>query len=187
MKAPWTVGTIVIWAGDFLDLPILGVTGHVVGQLRLVHKIATTVVTQMDLQESIKNKSVRDLLPGWGGRSARGPQAPLVFQFETRSWESCTRTWWLFHRLHGPFACEPKILSEWQSWRHRRRIGRTLPQRANELSLCGPPWQSVKSSNFLSICFRQINVHLFLRLKKVRLQLMHLCLLLRSATTWMWK
>ena len=67
-------------------------TGHVVGQLRLVHKVATTMVAQVDLQESIKNKSVRDLLPGWGGRSARGPQALLVFQFETRSWESCTRT-----------------------------------------------------------------------------------------------
>ena len=134
-----------------------------------------------------KEPSVKDLLPGWGGQSARAPQAPLVFQFETRSWESGTRTWWLFHRLHGPFACEPKILSEWQSWRHRRRIGRTLPQRANELSLCGPPWQSVKSRNFLSISFCQMNVHLFLRLKKVRLQLMHLCLLLRSATTWMWK
>ena len=67
IKVPWTVGTIVIWAGDFLDLPILGVTGHVVGQLRLVHKIATTVVTQMDLQESIKNKSVRDMFTwlGW--------------------------------------------------------------------------------------------------------------------------
>ena len=84
---PWTVRTVIVRSGHFLDLPILGVTGHVVGQLRLVHKIATTVVTQMDLQESIKNKSVRDLLPGWGGRSARGPQAPLAFQFGNHSWE----------------------------------------------------------------------------------------------------
>ena len=34
-----------------------------------------------------KEPSVKDLLPGWGGRSARAPQAPLVFQFENHSWE----------------------------------------------------------------------------------------------------
>ena len=47
--------TVVVRAGHFLDLPILGMAAHVVGQLRLVHKVATTMVAQVDLQESIKN------------------------------------------------------------------------------------------------------------------------------------
>ena len=52
---PWTVRTVIVRSGHFLDLPILWVAAHVVGQLCLVHKIATTMVAQVDLEESIKN------------------------------------------------------------------------------------------------------------------------------------
>lgn len=51
---PRAVGTVIIWSGRFLDLPVLRVAGHVVAQLRLVHKVAATMVAQVDLQKTNK-------------------------------------------------------------------------------------------------------------------------------------
>ena len=88
-----------------------------------------------------KEPSVKDLLPGWGGPNAHGPQAPLAFQFENRSWECGIRILCLYRRLSAPFSCGLKILFGWQSWHRRQHIGKQLPQTACGLSLCGSPWR----------------------------------------------
>ena len=89
-----------------------------------------------------KEPSVKDLLPGWGGRSARAPQAPLAFPFGNHNWECGIRILWLFRRLREPLSCGLKIPSGWQSWHRRQHIGRRLPQVACGLSLCGSPWRN---------------------------------------------